>query len=78
MEWNLIDISEDGQQTSQKPGVQRWMRVSAHVDHPPQKGVLRMIRMQRIDLCMLGSVKVVDIVALNRLTEEWKAHRQHE
>src|SRR5712692_8496840 len=53
------------------------MRMPAHIHQVALKQIARVIRMQRLDLRMLGGVQVVSIVALDGLMEERQAQRQH-
>ena len=50
----------------------------SHVHHLPKKRVARMIGMQRIDLRVLSSIKIIDVVPLNGLVEEWQAQTQNQ
>src|SRR5579863_3227477 len=54
------------------------MRLPAHIHHPAQKWGERVIRMQRLDLGVLGLGEIVHIVALNRLVQKWQPQSQNE
>ena len=51
------------------------MRMAAHVDRYALKEVAGVRGVKRIDLRMLGSVKVIQIVALNGLSEKRQTQR---
>ena len=53
------------------------MRVALHANHAPLKRVVSVIGMQRIDLRVLGAVKIVEIVALDGLIEKRRPQRDH-
>src|SRR5260370_42150711 len=75
---DLGDVLEDRQQQRQIAGVERRMRMSPHVHDSAHECIARMRGMQRIDLRVLRSVEIVDVVALNRLIQEGKPQSQYE
>ena len=54
------------------------MRMSPHVHDSAHERVARMRGMQWIDLRVLRSIDIVDVVTLNGLIQERKPQRQHE
>src|SRR5690242_10138845 len=52
------------------------MRMASHIDHIAQEYITRVIGMQRIDLRVLGSGQIVDVIALNGLIEKRKPDQQ--
>ena len=78
MERDFVDVLEQRQQQPEIPGVQRRMRLAAHVHHAAQKRVLGVFGMQRLDLRVLGFGQIVNVVASDGLVEEWQAQRQHQ
>src|SRR5690348_4517237 len=73
---NLADVAENCQQERQIPDIQRRMRMAAHIDHIAKEDIARVIGMERIDLRVLGSSQIVDVIALNGLTEKLKPDQQ--
>ena len=43
-----------------------------HIDHVSLKHVANVDGMGRVDLGVLGAVEVVDVVALDTLTQKWR------
>ena len=78
MERDLMNVLENREQQAEIPGVQRRMRMAAHIHHLAQENVADVQRMERVDLRVLSAVKIVDIVALNGLIEERKPEGQNE
>src|SRR5712692_1334345 len=78
MKRHLAHVAQGGQQGRQYPRIQRRMRMPAHIHQVALKQIARVIRMQRLDLRMLGGVQVISIVALDGLMEERQAQRQHD
>ena len=52
--------------------------MAAHVGEHASEDVARVLRMQRIDLRVLGAIEIVKVVALNGLMQKRKAQRQHQ
>ena len=77
MERHLSDIAFKGQQAAQEPRVQRRMRMPAHVYHLPQKSIARVVGMQRINLRVLRAVKIIRVVALDRLVQKGEAQSEN-
>jgi len=54
------------------------VRVSPHVHDSAHECITRMRGMQGIDLRVLGSVEIINVVALNRLIQEGEPQSQYE
>src|SRR5258708_32327679 len=78
MKRRFRDVLEDRQQQPQIPGVERRMWMPPHFHDSAHERILRMRGMQGIDLRVLRPVKIVDVVALNRLIQEGKPQNQYE
>ena len=78
MERRFANVVQDRDQTRQKPGIQRWMWMSSHIDHLPQKRIADMVWMQRIDLRVFRAVQVIYVVTLNGLVEERNPQTQYQ
>ena len=77
MKRNLFHTAEGRHQQTQRPRIQRWMRLPAQIHFIAAKDVMRVSRMQRIDLGVrrLGDIDVV--VALNCLVEKGNSDHQN-
>src|SRR5262245_47348236 len=70
MEWGFAYVAYYGQQQSEKPDIERRMRVAPHVHEISEEYVADVVGMAWIDLGVLGAGQVVDVVALDRLVQE--------
>ena len=76
MEWDLGNTSPQGDQQRQKPGVERRMRLAAHVDVAAHEYIQGVHGMQRFNLRMGGLSEIQDVVALHGLVEKGQAQSQ--
>ena len=70
MEWNLRNALAEGKQQREEPGVERRMRLAAHVDIAAHEHVLGVLGMQRLDLRVRGLGEIENVVALQGLVQE--------
>ena len=78
MERHFAHIAKYREQRGEKPDIERRVRMPTHVHHVAEKNITSVVRMQRLNLRVLRAVKIIDIVALNRLVEKRQAQRQHQ
>ena len=78
MKRHFANIAQQHQQASENPCVQRRMRMSLHGDPIPQQEKSCVIWMGRVNLGVLRSGQVVDVVALNCLVQEGETQQNNE
>ncbi len=78
VERNFGNVFDRGEQQRQEPGVERRMRLAAHIDVAAHEHIVGVLRMERLDLRMGGLGEIQDIVALDRLIEERQAQSEHD
>ena len=78
MKWYFKNVPKEGQQQTEKPDVQRRVRMAPHLDHIAQEDIPRVIRVRRVNLRVLSPVQVINVVALNCLVQKRQTQREYE
>ena len=78
MKRDLLYVTEEEEQSGERPGVARRVGVSAQVHLVAEEDVLHVAGMQRVDERVLRFGEIDVVVALNRLIEEREPDEQHQ
>ena len=74
----FANIAKQRQQAAENPSVERRMRMSLHGDPITQQEKSCVVWMGRVNLRVLRSGQVVDVVALDRVVQEGDAQQNDE